>query len=150
MRPSHGAELIRRGIECGHRQELERGILFLAEGLEHVDERLDPRLALSAYHNMALYFVHLGRVRIARGIVLRARPLYRQIGDPIMEARFLWLQGTIARVQGKFPLAVRKHRQAVEVFAEIGEESEETEALKDLHEVERLRAALTSSKKSKP
>lgn len=144
MKSNRGADLIRQGIECGHRHELERGILFLAEGLEYVDERLDPRLALSAYHNMAIYFVHLGHVKIARGLVIRARSLYRRVEDPVMEARLVWLQGTIARVMGNFPLAVSKHRQAVEAFASIGEEHEETEALKDLLEVERLRDSLNS------
>jgi len=144
MKSNRGAELIRQGIECGHRHDLERGILFLAEGLEFVDEQMDPRLALSAYHNMAIYFLHLGHVSIARGLVIRARSLYRRVEDPVMEARLVWLQGTIARVLGNFPLAISKHRRAVETFARIGEEREETEALKDLHEVERLRDSLTS------
>ncbi len=144
MRTSRGAELIRRGIECGRRNELERGVLFLVEGLEHVDERIDPRLALSAYHNLALYFVHLGLTAIARGVVLRARRLYRQVDDPVMGARLAWLQGMIARVSGNLTLAVKKLRQAAEIFVDLGEKSEEAQVREDLEEVEHLQAIFNS------
>ncbi len=140
MKSSRGAELIRQGIESGHRHDLERGVLYLVEGLEYVDERIDPRLALSAYHNLTLYLVHLGMTKMARGVFARARRLYRRVDDPLMEARFFWIQGTVAQVSGNFSLAVKKYRRAAAAFAEIGEEAEEASVLEDLREVERRQA----------
>ena len=142
MEPNRGADLIGRGVECGRHNQLERGILFLVEGLEHVDERQNPRLALSAYHNLALFFVHLGLPVVARGIIVRARRLYRQVGDPVMDARLVWLQGTVARISGNNTLAAKKFRQAIEMFTDLGQEDPAAQVREDLREVQDVQAIL--------
>jgi hypothetical protein len=135
MGSSDGAELIHRGIECGRHNQLERGILFLVEGLEKFDERENPRLALSGHHNLALFFGHLGLPLVARGVLIRARRLYLEVGDPVMEARRVWLQGTLGRISGNNRLAAKKFRRAVEMFRELGQLDQAAQIQEDLQEV---------------
>jgi hypothetical protein len=115
-RQIHGAELIRRGARLGRQGDLERGVLCLLEGLAAIDERQSPRLALSAYHNLALFLAHLRMSVLARAVVVRARALYRQVGDPVMNARLTWLQGTLAELTGNPRLAGQKLREAIAMF----------------------------------
>ena len=122
-----GTRLIRQGIECGRQSQLQQGVLYLVGGLELVDEETSPRLALSAYHNLALFFTHLGLLTLARGVMARSRRLYRVVGDPIMEARLYWLQGTVARYSGNRALAERKLRQAHEILYRLGEAGQAAE-----------------------
>ena len=98
---ARGAMLIRQGVQCGRREDLESGILCLVEGLSLLDGRADRRLVLCAMHNLALLMANRGLTVLARAVVVRARPLYHQVGDRVMFARLLWLEGTIARKAGQ-------------------------------------------------
>lgn len=98
---ARGAMLIRQGVQCGRREDLESGILCLVEGLSLLDGRADRRLVLCAMHNLALLMANRGLTVLARAVVTRARPLYHQVGDRVMFARLLWLEGTIARKAGQ-------------------------------------------------
>ena len=141
QRQTRGAELVRRGVRFGRRGELEHGILCLLEGLSLIDERQRPRLALSAYHNLALFLTHLGLTILARAVIVRARRLYRQAGDPVMDARLVWLQGTLARLSGNLHLAVRKLRDAGALFESLGRRPQVSLVREELRETElRLRA----------
>lgn len=140
-RQIRGAELIRRGVRFGREGDLERGVLCLLEGLGSIDERLSPRLALSAYHNLALFLTHLRLTVLARAVIVRARALYRLVGDPVMNARLTWLQGTLAELTGNPRLAAQKLRDAVRMF----------EALRMAEDADRVRSELSETeRKSKP
>jgi hypothetical protein len=136
-------ELIRRGVQFGRNNELERGILCLFEGLSLIDESRDPRLALSAFHNLALFFAHLGLTVLARGVIVRARRLYRDLGDPVMDARLTWLQGTVARFANDFELAKSKLRQAAEQFESLGQNEQASQVNEELEEMTELQGVET-------
>jgi len=114
-----GVLLVRRGLACGRRNEMESGVLNLVEGLSLLDVEADPRLTLCALHNLALFLTHLGLTVLARAVLLRAKPLYQQVQDPLMSARLLWLEGSLARRAGRFQLAERKLEQARLAFQAI-------------------------------
>lgn len=118
-RHERGIDLIRRGLRCGRRNEMESGVLCLTEGLGLIDEAADPRLALCALHNLALFLANLGLGTLSRAVIVRTKPLYRQVGDPVMAARLLWLEGTVARIAGRHQLAMRKLEQACTAFQRI-------------------------------
>ncbi len=136
-----GAELIRRGVKLGRHGEIEHGILCLLEGLSLIDERESARLALSGYHNLALLLTHRRLTILARAVVVRARRLYRQVGDPVMETRLVWLKGTLARLSGNPHLAARRLRQAVEMFRSLDQDDQAALAREELMEMELRLAA---------
>lgn len=116
---ARGVELIRRGLYCGKRKEMESAVLCLVQGLARIDTVADPRLALCALHNLALFLTQLGTLVLARAVVQRARPLYLEVDDPIMLARADWLDGTIARLAGRYGRARKKLRKANESFSRL-------------------------------
>lgn len=116
---ARGGELIRRAVQCGRRNALEGGILCLIEGLSLIDERSDPRLALGALHNLSLFLAHQDLTVLARAVLARAKPLYRQVNDPLMNARLLWLEGTISRLGGRYTLAARQLERATDAFRSL-------------------------------
>lgn len=137
-----GTHLIRRGVQYGREGDLERGILCLLEGLSLVDEREIPRLALSGYHNLALFLTHLRLTVLARAVIVRARPLYRLVGDPVMSARLVWLQGTLAGLSGNHRLAVQKLQNAVKLFEGLRQGEDLAKVHAELAEAElKLRTA---------
>lgn len=137
-----GANLIRRGVQFGREGDLERGILCLLEGLSAIDERNTPRLALSGYHNLALFLAHMRLTVLARAVIVRARPLYRLVGDPVMNARLVWLQGTLAGLTGNLQLAVQRLQKAVMMFEGLQQDEDLAKVRAELAEVEvRLKAS---------
>lgn len=136
-RQIRGAELIRRGVRFGRQGDLERGVLCLLEGLSSIDERQSPRLALSAYHNLALFLSHLRMTILARAVIVRARALYRQVGDPVMNARLTWLQGTLAELTGNPRLAAQKLRDAIVMFEGLQMTDDAARVRTELAEAER-------------
>lgn len=118
-RHNRGVELIARGLACGRRNEMESGVLCLVEGLGLIDESADSRLTLCALHNLALFLLQLGLPTLARAVLARSKPLYRQVGDPVMMARLHWLEGSVARLAGRWSLAERKLEQAFLAFERI-------------------------------
>ncbi len=116
---TRGAKLIHQGVQCGRREDLESGILCLVEGLSMLDARADRRLVLCAFHNLALLLANRGLTVLARAVVVRARPLYEQVGGRMMFARLLWLEGTIARKAGRRRQAIERLEQARDAFRRI-------------------------------
>jgi len=114
-------ELIRRGVRRGRSFELELGIVDLVDGLRLLDERKDSRLALSAYHNLAVYLANLELPILAQEVLERSRELSAESDDPTMRARRLWLEGTIAALRGENPSALEKLEAAAYAFYQLGE-----------------------------
>lgn len=114
-----GVALIDRGLACGRRKEMESAVLSLIQGLGQIDPDKDPRLTLCAFHNLALFLSELGTLVLARAVLQRAKPLYKRVGDRLMQARATWLEGTIDRLAGRPVIARRKLRKAQETFEEL-------------------------------
>jgi len=75
----------------------EVSIPILYQALELIDPEREPRLLLSARHNLIGYLVEGGRFMEAHTLFVQTRPLYRQFDDPWTQNRYRWLQGKIAR-----------------------------------------------------
>lgn len=138
---ARGVELIRRGLYCGRRKEMESGVLCLIQGLAQIDTAADPRLTLCALHNLALFLCQLGTLVLARAVIQRAKLLYQEVDDPIMLARADWLEGTIARLSGRYARARKKLAKALESLSRLdlrlAEDVEEELALLEIEAGER-------------
>jgi len=113
---NRGIALVRRGLCCGRRKEMESAVLSLVQGLSYLDPEADPRLTLCAVHNLALFLSQLGTLVLARAVLQRAKSLYLQVDDPVMLARATWLEGTIARLAGNLTAAREKLMSAANVL----------------------------------
>jgi tetratricopeptide (TPR) repeat protein len=81
-----------------HRDEGEPSLAIplLHEALRRIDGEREPRLLLSARHELADSLAAAGRFMEARGILARARSLYRRFPDGWTQSHLRWLRGRIA------------------------------------------------------
>lgn len=91
--------------------EPEMSIPLLYRALSLVDPAREPRLLLSAWHNLIDNLSESGRFMEAQKILAKARPLYRQAPQPWMQNRLKWVEGKISRGLGQ-------QRQAEVLFLE--------------------------------
>jgi hypothetical protein len=113
-----GKARILQGLLAGAGQEWERSIELLRDGLAQVDGAAEPRLLVSAHHNLAVVLAESGRHPEAREILGRTRPLYLRLGDRMNLIRLTWLEGKIElgdRERGDL-------RRAEQLFLEVREE----------------------------
>jgi tetratricopeptide (TPR) repeat protein len=75
----------------------EVSIPVLYQALELIDPEREPRLLLSARHNLIGYLVEASRFMEAHTLFVQTRPLYRKFDDPWTQNRYRWIQGMIAR-----------------------------------------------------
>lgn len=73
-----------------------RALSLLQEAQRRLDGAAEPRLLLAARHHLVQTLVAAGRLMEARGLLLKCRPLYRQISDPRTQSHHRWLRGQIA------------------------------------------------------
>jgi tetratricopeptide (TPR) repeat protein len=72
-------------------------IPILYQALDMIDPNREPRLFLSARHNLIGYLAEAGRYMEAHTLLVQTRPLYRQVDDPWTQNRYHWIQGKLAR-----------------------------------------------------
>lgn len=88
--------------------EPERSIPLLYQALSVIDPAREPRLLLSAWHNLVDSLTEAGRYMEAQKLLAKARPLYRHFPQPSVQNRLKWLEGKIVRGLG--------HREQVEIL----------------------------------
>jgi tetratricopeptide (TPR) repeat protein len=81
--------------------EPERSIPVLYRALPLIDPIREPRLLLSAWHNLIDSLSDSGRFMEAQKVLAKARPLYRQFLEPWVQNRLKWVEGKIARGVGQ-------------------------------------------------
>lgn len=81
--------------------EPEKSIPVLYRALTLIDPDRDPRLLLSAWHNLVDNLSEAGRYLEAQKLLTQARPLYRQFPEPRVQNRLKWVEGKIARGLGQ-------------------------------------------------
>jgi tetratricopeptide (TPR) repeat protein len=81
--------------------EPERSIPLLYRALVLIDPAREPRLLLSAWHNLIDNLAEAGQFMEAQKLLAKARPLYRQFPQPWVQNRFKWVEGRIARGLGQ-------------------------------------------------
>jgi tetratricopeptide (TPR) repeat protein len=79
----------------------ERAIPLLQEALTRIDAGREPRLLLSAQHNLITNLAEAGRFMEAHGLFIQARPLYASFPDAWTQSRRHWVAGKIARGLGQ-------------------------------------------------
>jgi tetratricopeptide (TPR) repeat protein len=90
-----GRALISRGIFAGYDNEPRQALALLCEGLDFVDLRQDPILAMRAVHAILWNLVTCGRFRQAQILLRRSRTLLSQDSSPVFLLRVCWLEGRI-------------------------------------------------------
>jgi tetratricopeptide (TPR) repeat protein len=90
-----GRTLIAMGETIGP-VDPDRGLAHIEHGLQLLNAVREPRLELRAQHHLAELLCAAGRPQEALAILNRARPLYRQFEEDVVQLRFHWLQGRIA------------------------------------------------------
>jgi tetratricopeptide (TPR) repeat protein len=81
--------------------EPEKSISCLYKALALVDPAREPRLLLSAWHNLVFGLAESGRFMEAHKTLARTRLLYRQFVQPSVQSRLKWVEGKIARGLGQ-------------------------------------------------
>lgn len=89
-----GRVLLQMGEIIGHVLP-ERGISHIQKALVLIDRTREPRLELCAQHALAGFLSDSGRPEEALALLDRARPLYRQFGDELIQLRLNWVEGKI-------------------------------------------------------
>ncbi len=110
-----GRTLIQMGETVGYANP-DKGLSHVERGLQLLNPVREPRLELRAQHLLAEFLSAAGRAPEALAIMDRARPLYGQFQEDIVQLRLHWLQGRIAHGLGNVAEAVDILRQVREEF----------------------------------
>jgi len=100
-RSNAGRALISKGLYVGYDNDPEGAIRFLEAGLSMINPATDPKLVLSAVHNLVGFLADCGRFTEARRILQRAQPAYAAEGDRLALIKMRWLEGRIAAGLGQ-------------------------------------------------
>lgn len=110
-----GRTLIDKGLASGYSGTPDAAIRLIERGLELLDAARDPRMALAAKHNLALFRCESGDLDRAASLVGELLPLYSARRERISLLKLRWLEGKLAQAQERLP-------QAEEAFLEVQRE----------------------------
>jgi len=91
-----GRALLRMSTVYHAAGDPEKAILLLYRAIELIDPQEEPILVLAAWHNLVDDLADVGRYIEARGLFMRAQPIYRRFPDPATQSRRKWVQAKIA------------------------------------------------------
>jgi tetratricopeptide (TPR) repeat protein len=92
-----GRSLVNLSTGLLHAGLAEECVPVLYRSLDLIDAEQEPRVLLSARHNLIAVLTETGRFLEARRAYRESRVLYRRFQDAATENRRIWLQGRIAR-----------------------------------------------------
>lgn len=104
-RHNAGRALLSKGLYCGYSNDAEQAVRLVSAGLAMIDPAADPKLVLSAVHNLIGFLADSGRFRQARRLLRQSRQAYFAEGDRLALLKLQWLQGRIAAGLGQLRLA---------------------------------------------
>ncbi len=107
-----GRTLIDKGLASGYAGDPDAAIRLIESGLARLDPARDPRTALAAKHNLALFRCERGDLDRATSLVKELLPLYAARRERLSLLRLRWLEGKLAQAQRRLP-------QAEEAFLEV-------------------------------
>ena len=121
-RHEQGRALVQRGIYTGYRGDAAEAVRLLRSALALIDEAVDPKLALTAVHNLAWALYECGQLRDARVLVWENRGRYDRHAERTMLLKRTWVEGNIAAGLGDLERAVERLSGAIQGFdeAELG------------------------------
>lgn len=110
-RHNAGRALISRGLYKGYDNNPEEAVRLLSRGLTLIHPAYDPKLVVSAVHNLITFLADGERFREAQRLLRRARPYYAE-GDRLNLVKLCWLEGRIAAGLGRLRRAEKSFLKA--------------------------------------
>lgn len=130
-----GRSLQQKAMVCGESGDLDGKIALLRRALELLNPEEDPRIFLTARHNLIAALCELGHPREAFALLFHTRPLYLTQGDRLNLLRLRWLEGAVALGLHRHEQAAVAFREVREAFLELGLDYDAALASLDLAEV---------------
>jgi tetratricopeptide (TPR) repeat protein len=112
--------LLTLGLVHYHRGNYAKAIEATQEATHLLSEEADPRIYLSARHNLALYHCEAGNYHAASEALQQDRDLYTRFPDAWTQLRLVWLEGKIAHGLGNLEVAEKAFLAARTGFVEEG------------------------------
>jgi tetratricopeptide (TPR) repeat protein len=119
-RSNAGRTLISKGVYAGHDNDPEQAIRLLSAGLSLINPASDPKLVLSAVHNLVGFLADCGRFEEAQRLLQLSRPAYFAEGDRLNLIRLRWVEGRIAAGLAELGQAEEAFLYAHDEFEKIG------------------------------
>ncbi len=115
-----GGALISKGLYTGYGNDPEKAIQCLIAGLTMINPASDPKVVLSAVHNLVNFLTDCGRFHDARRILRRSQKAYFAAGDRLNLIKLRWVEGKIAFGLGEHDIAEAGFRDAQDRFEQAG------------------------------
>lgn len=100
-RHNAGRALISKGLYTGYGNNPDEAVRLLSVGLGMIHPASDPKLVISAVHNLIGFLADSGRFREAQRLLNRTRRAYYTEGDRVNLIKLRWLEGRIAAGLGR-------------------------------------------------
>ncbi len=110
-RHNAGRALISQGLYKGYDNDPEEAVRLLSTGLALVHPASDPKLVISAVHNLITFLADGERFREAQRLLRRVRPYYAE-GDRLNLIKLRWVEGRVAAGLGRLRRAEQSLLQA--------------------------------------
>lgn len=115
-----GRTLLQKALVCEEAGDEECRMSLLRRALDLIDPQAEPRLFLTARHNLIHALHDSGRSREAFALLFHTRPLYLKTGDRMHLLRLRWLEGLVAFGLQRIDQAEVAFREVRDAFAELG------------------------------
>lgn len=89
---------------------------MIRRGLTRIDLFLEPRLLVTARHNLILFMTEGGLHQEAEDSLAETRRLYVELGERMNLVRLRWLEGKLARELGRLEEAEAALKEARDAF----------------------------------
>jgi tetratricopeptide (TPR) repeat protein len=100
-----GRALISKGVSVGFGNQPEEALRLISAGLDLLDIRRDPALALVAIHNLIDFTVKLERFAEGERLLRASRRLYYEYADELNFLKLRWVEGKISAGLGNLTRA---------------------------------------------
>ncbi len=98
----------------------DRAIETTRSALDLLGAESDLRLHIAGHYNLTLQLVQAGRFEEAAELLADDEGLYRQVQEPWLQLRLVWLRGDLAAGQQDLAAAERAYRQTRDGFISLG------------------------------
>jgi tetratricopeptide (TPR) repeat protein len=115
-----GQTLVQKALVCSDAGDTEGEMRLLRRALDLIDPQADPRVFLTARHNLIHALNESGRSREAFALLFHTRPLYLQAGSRMDLLRLRYLEGMVALGLQRTDQAEAAFREVREAFGELG------------------------------
>lgn len=119
-RSNAGRAMISKGLYTGYNNDPEGAIQFLYDGLAMINPLTDPKLVLSAVHNLVNFLADCGRFQEAHRLLRRSRRAYFAAGDRLNLIKMYWIEAKIYAGLGKLDKAEKAFLKTQQEFESVG------------------------------